>query len=157
MSSKLFLLSLALAVYCVAISPNVQAEVYPGLRFGGYSDPSGAFIGGELLMETGVRDWFFNPNVEYVFGDVSRVATFNFDFHYDFPTRSNYYFWMGAGPAIIYTDWDNRFRGNETDLGANILMGVGFNKGGKVTPYVQPKVIISDRSEFAIAFGLRFH
>ena len=149
-------------LFCLAIlfailrSPAAEAEVHPGLRFGGYFDAEGAFIGGEVLADTPWRNWYFNPNVEFVFADHAKEATFNFDFHYDLPTRSSVYVWVGGGPAILYRDPENERLDSETDFAFNVLMGVGFNKGGSVIPYIQPKVILSDHSDFALAFGIRF-
>ncbi|PWT90643.1 MAG: hypothetical protein C5B54_06780 [Acidobacteria bacterium] len=100
--------------------------------------------------------WFFNPNVEFAFGDRAKEATINFDFHYDLPTHTSLYFWVGGGPAIQFFNPDNPRLDTETDFAVNIFMGVGFNKGGSVIPYLQPKVILSSRSAFSIAFGIRF-
>lgn len=113
-------------------------------------------MGGEVLAGLPWRNWYFNPNIEYVFGNHANLATVNFDFHYDFPTRSSLYVWLGGGPCIVHFDPDSRNQNSQTDLGLNLLMGVGFNKGGTIIPYIQPKVLISDHSDFALAFGVRF-
>jgi hypothetical protein len=138
------------------LATNAQAEIRPGVRVGGYFDADAAFIGGELL--TNISDsWFFNPNIEYVFVDNGDLVTFNFDVHYDLPSEGKMFFWIGGGPAILYFNPDPDFRDSETDFGINLFMGLGFKVGReRFIPYVQPKLILSDNSEFALAFGVRF-
>ncbi len=46
---------------------------------------------------------------------------------------------------------------SQTDVGLNLLAGIGFWKRGAVRPYVQGKVTISDNTEASIGFGVRFH
>lgn len=145
-----------LCVIVFGLAARADAEIRPGIRMGGYFDASGASVGGELLTGLGPESWYFNPNVEYVFADRSQLVTFNFDVHYDLPAGRTYYLWVGGGPAILFSNPDNVRLKNQTDFGVNLLMGVGFNRGGHVIPYIQPKVILSDHSDFAIAFGLRF-
>jgi hypothetical protein len=129
-----------------------------GIRGGVYTDDSDPFVGVELLTRMGATEWFFNPNVEVVFPDRGDLITLNADFHYDLPVDAPVYVWVGGGPAIIFRDSD---RGpgdddDETDIGLNLLAGVGFLKGQAVRPYVQGKVVISDESEAVLAFGVRF-
>ncbi|HSE42361.1 MAG TPA: hypothetical protein VLH08_16465 [Acidobacteriota bacterium] len=146
-------LSIAL-LYIIFLAAPAQAQVKPGVRAGAYFDSEAFFIGGEILTPV-AESWYFNPNVEFAFGDNADLVTFNFDFHYDFDTHSNYYIWIGGGPAIIHVDPDGRGP-SDTDFGANIFMGVGFQTRGRLVPYIQPKIILADNSEFALAFGLRF-
>ncbi|HEX9945480.1 MAG TPA: hypothetical protein VGG03_25995, partial [Thermoanaerobaculia bacterium] len=91
--------------------------------------------------------------------------TLNLDAHYDLRTPASYALWVGGGPAVIFSNFDPppgcRGRGcesdDETELGLNLLAGVGFWKRQAIRPYVQGKVVLSDNTEAAIAFGLRFH
>lgn len=154
--TRFFLILAAFSVLLFAA--NSDAEVKFGVRAGAYFDASSAFIGGEVLTPVFGDQWFFNPNVEYVFVDNGNLWTFNFDFHYDLNTSSNLYMWLGAGPAIIYRHRDfPRVDRTNTDFGANLLFGVGFPlRHSNLIPYIQPKVILSDNSEFSLAFGLRF-
>lgn len=146
-------------VLCISfflIATFSEAEIRPGVRLGAYFDADSAFIGGEVLGNI-TDSWYFNPNIEYVFVDNGDLITFNFDAHYDFATDRSWYFWLGGGLAIIYFNPDSQFRRSDTDLGVNIFMGIGFPiKNGRFVPYVQPKVILSDNSEFSLAFGFRF-
>jgi hypothetical protein len=139
-----------------------RADVDFGLRAGFYEDADAGFVGAELL--TGLtRQWFLNPNLEYVFVDDGDLATLNLDAHYDFPVSAPFYVWGGGGVALIYSKVDvpprlqDRVDDTETDLGLNLIGGVGFGKGQALRPYVQGKVTISDDTEASIAFGIRFH
>jgi hypothetical protein len=129
--------------------------VKPGIRGGAYFDASGFFIGGDILAQVAKR-WYFNPNVEYVFGDGADLLSINFDAHYDLNVKQNLYVWVGGGLAVIHTDPDNPRIDGDTDPGLNILMGIGFPFGGGKIFYIQPKAILSDNSDFSLAFGLRF-
>lgn len=151
-----------LALTGLLLVPGLANAIDLGVRGGFYNDAEAGFIGGELL--TGVtRSWFFNPNIEYVFVDDGSLFTVNGDFHYDFPTRSNLAVWAGGGPAVIFSQIDaprgcrNCEDEDETEIGLNLLAGIGFAKRGPIRPYLQGKVIVADETEAAIGFGLRFH
>lgn len=153
--------ALALASLFLCAPTPARAEVDFGVRGGIYNDADAGFIGGELL--TGItRSWFFNPNVEYVFVDAGDLATLNLDVHYDFRTGSPFDLWAGGGPAVIFQDREFR-RGNrivrddDTEIGLNVLGGIGFARGSSVRPYIQGKLILADETEASLAFGLRFH
>ena len=156
MSWQVLAASLLMAV-AFAQPSWAQAAESPTLfggRFGAYLDAEDLMLGGELL--TPVQDrLYFNPNVEYVFVDRASFATFNFDFHYDFPFSDDNFWWAGAGLGILYRNPDGPAEA-DTDLGANFLFGVGFGRNNDVIPYVQAKVIASNNSDFVVGFGLRF-
>jgi hypothetical protein len=153
----------ALAVALFLIPGPAHAELDFGVRGGLYSDAEAGFIGAELLTDFIGRGWFFNPNVEYVFVDDGSLATVNLDAHYDLRTGAPFDFWLGGGLAAIFSSVDPpRFCRNceeedETDIGLNLLAGLGFARRQAIRPYVQGKVIFSDNTEAAIAVGLRFH
>lgn len=153
----------ALALTALFLAPSLaNAEVDFGIRGGFYSDAEAGFLGAEALMDV-TRAWYFNPNIEYVFVDDGSLWTINGDFHYDLPVQSNLAIWVGGGPAVIFSEIDpprgcRRCEGSDdTEVGLNLLGGVGFSKRGPIRPYVQGKVILSDNTEAAFAFGLRFH
>lgn len=150
--------SLAIPVivaFCLVATPAKAADF--GVRAGIYTDASEVFVGGEVLFDL-AGNWFLNPNVEYVFIDDGDLITVNGDFHYDFDVDGPVYVWAGGGAALIFRDQD-RPRGadgdGETDVGLNLLAGVGW-KTPSVVPYLQGKIILSDNTEAALAFGVRF-
>jgi hypothetical protein len=133
-----------------------QAATFFGVRAGEYTEAGDPFVG--LEINTQLRDsiWL-NPNLEYVFLDDGDLATLNFDMHYDFDVPAPLLVWAGAGPALVYSKRDlPRGRSDsETDIGLNLLGGVGW-EAGNLVPYFQAKALISDDNEFVVAFGLRF-
>ena len=154
-TTKRAALALAIAGLFLFIPVTAQADLDPGVRAGFYQDADAGFIGGELLWGI-TREWYLNPNIEYVFVDDGDLYTLNLDAHYDFPVQQPFYVWAGAGAAIINSDLDCRNCDSETDFGLNLLGGIGFGKGQALRPYVQGKVILSDETEAVIAVGLRF-
>jgi hypothetical protein len=153
---KLCVCLIILGAALFSFSPRANAEAKFGVRAGAYFDANSAFIGGEGLFNVFSDSWYFNPNLEYVFVDNGNLWTLNFDFHYDLPVRP-VYVWVGAGPAILHRDRDRPVDRSDTDFGVNLFMGVGFKlRDSRLIPYIQPKVILSDNSEFSLAFGLRF-
>lgn len=125
-----------------------------GARVGYYADAEKPFVGGEVLIGLGHSVWV-NPNVEYVFTEGGKYATFNLDFHYDFPhRRRGASFYVGAGLGVSYRNPDGPGP-SDTDPAANFLAGVAFSRG-PIIPYFQAKLIAKDSTEAVIAFGLRF-
>jgi hypothetical protein len=99
-AKKLGCVAGALAVAGLFLIPSTaRAELDFGVRGGFYDDADAGFIGGELLWGL-TRQWFFNPNLEYVFVDNGDLMTLNADFHYDFPSRSPFYVWLAAATPI---------------------------------------------------------
>lgn len=136
-----------------SVNAAAQTPTLLGARAGVYADEGDAFIGGEFLTPLFGR-FYFNPNAEYVFVNSGSGATFNFDFHYDFPLGRRAFTWAGLGLGILYNNPEGP-AGSDTDPAANILFGLGVNKGSWI-PYVQAKVIASDDSDFVFGGGIRF-
>jgi hypothetical protein len=86
--------------------------------------------------------------------DNGRYLTVNGDFHYDFYSRRRTFLWLGAGLAVLNRDPEGPAEG-DTDLGLNLLGGIGARRG-RVIPYAQAKVILKSDTEVVIAVGLRF-
>jgi hypothetical protein len=149
----LFLLAPALA----------HAQIDFGVRGGLYSDAEAGFLGAEVLTRLPVRGWFFNPNFEYVFVDDGSLYTLNLDAHYDLHTGSPYSVWLGGGAAVIFSEIDPPLgcrrcdSQDDTNLGLNLLAGVGIWPRNAVRPYLQGKVTLSENTEASLALGLRFH
>jgi len=125
-----------------------------GIRAGRYMDTEEFFLGGELLSRI-AGDLFFNPNVEYVFLDNVTYMTFNLDFHYDFYTNSPLFFWLGSGLGVLYVNPEGPVE-SDTDIGVNLLFGIGIDTVSTLTPYFQVKYILADNDEIVLGVGLRF-
>lgn len=153
--------ALAALVGSVSFFSALDAEARPlvGVRAGQYVDIGDSeidepFIGVEVIA--GITKFvYFNPNVEYVFVDEATFATGNLDFHLDLPIADTVHLWVGAGLAAVYVDPDGPFE-SDTDLGVNLLAGVGFQVGA-VIPYVQGKLVLVDEEDvLVLAVGVRF-
>jgi len=147
-------LVLAVSLCLTALSATAFADgVHFGVRGGYYTKVDKPFLGAELITRVAPR-FYFNPNIEYVFVDNGTYMTFNGDFHYDFPSHSRTYVWLGAGLALVRADPEGPANAN-TDLAANLLGGIGL-RSGSVIPYIQAKAIIKSDSLFSLAVGIRF-
>lgn len=143
------------ASLCLSALPAVAVanDFKVGVRGGYYTKVEKPFLGAELLARVAPR-FYFNPNFEYVFVDNGTYMTFNGDFHYDFPTHTSTYVWLGAGPALVRVHPEGRAPAS-TDFAADLLGGIGFHTGS-VIPYFQVKAIIKNDSLLSLAVGLRF-
>jgi hypothetical protein len=146
---------LVLGLVATAFFPCVASADEPifGVRVGYYASSEHPFAGAEFLARV-AHSIYFNPNAEYVFVDGLTYATFNADFHYDFPTHRRAFVWLGAGLGLAYVNPKGPGPSN-TDVAANFLAGVGLSRG-PVIPYFQFKLIAKGDTEAVIAFGLRF-
>ena len=140
-------------VAAAAIATDGRADTTAGVRTGYQSDTETGFLGGEVLTSVG-SSWYFNPNVEVSMTNDRDLVTLNGDFHYDFLRDRSYWVWAGAGPAVIRRD--RPLEDSRTDLGVNVVGGVGWKTSSRVVPYLQGKVTISDDDAAAIALGMRF-
>jgi hypothetical protein len=146
------IIGVALAV-TLALSNAALAGIDPEVRAGIYSGAEQVSLGGGLLMPVGHDNrWDFNPNVEATISGRDFVAVSG-DVHYDFRASENTALWVGGGPAIL---WTNRpGSDNNTDLGLNVLTGVGA-KHGSMRPFAQLRGTVADENRIAIAGGIRF-
>ncbi len=133
--------------------PSLAATEF-GVRSGVYTDVDAGFVGAEAIAPVG-SSWYFDPNFEYAFADRGDLFTLNGDFHYDVVRSRPYDVWLGGGPAILVHEGETPTSGHRSDLGVNLIAGVGFRQP-KIEPYVQTKATVSDDSQFVLAFGVRF-
>jgi len=148
---KHFAKALLAVTSVVLMMSTVPAAAAIDLRGGVYTDLNKPFAGVGFLTHAG-GPLYFNPNVEYVFVDNGRFGSLNFDAHYDLPTGSAPYVWVGGGLAIIHSDPEGP--GSDTVARANLFAGIGLRTTGSV-PYVQAKYI-SGYGYWVLAAGLRF-
>jgi hypothetical protein len=135
-------------------APRTGAAVEADVRAGVYPDADAVSVGGGVLAPVGHSGrWYFNPNLEVAMGDSRDIIAMSGDFHYDFAEDGNASFWMGGGPALLVTD--RRFADNDTDVGVNVLTGVGARRGD-VRPFAQVRGTVANNSQVTIAGGIRF-
>jgi hypothetical protein len=145
------LVALALAISTAAVArASVDADVHAGIVM----DPDAVALGGGLLADVGSPgSWYFNPTVDLALADARDMVSLNGDFHYDFTQSRSTSFWMGAGPALIWTDRVGRDA--DTDVGMNLLAGLG-GRSGEVRPFGQLKGTVADNSSIMLSGGIRF-
>jgi hypothetical protein len=136
------------------VAPSKALATDAEVRAGVYPDADAVAVGGGVLTQMGPgSQWYFNPNIELALGDRRDIVAMSGDFHYDFATNGPA-FWMGGGPAVLVLDREGP-GGSETDLGVNVLTGVGA-KRGNVRPFGQVRGTVADHSQVTIAGGVRF-
>ena len=145
-------LILLLVLFMFAMTPHLKASV--GLRIGSYTDADELFVGGEFNTRIAHRT-YLNPNLEYVLVDNGTYMTINLDIHYDLLESRATYVWAGGGLALQYFDWEGDNNSN-TEMGINLLAGVGLKTSGRVMPYIQGKIILGDADDFVLGLGIRF-
>ena len=147
------IVTLATLVVAVPVAARTQVDV----RGGYYTDAEEAFFGGGLVADLS-GSWDFNPNVEWVLVDGYDYLTANADVHYDFAASPNMALWAGGGLAVQRFDYDESApprANNDTDVGLNLLAGLGASQGS-VRPYFQVKGVVADHSETSLGVGVRF-
>jgi hypothetical protein len=134
----------------VAARAGVDGDVRAAVR----TDADQVSVAGGLLTQVGSGSrWYFNPNLEVATGDRENIVAMNGDFHYDLNQGSGPAFWVGAGPALMVVDPEGR--DSQTDLGLNVLTGIG-KKRGDVRPFAQLCGTVADDSRVTLAGGIRF-
>ncbi len=145
--------AVVLAAAAFLAGPARAATAF-GVRSGVYTDADAGFVGAEAVTPVG-HSWYFNPNFEYAFVERGDLFTVNGDFHVDVVREQPYYVWLGAGPALLVRENAAFESGHHSDLGVNLIAGVGFREP-KIEPYLQAKATMSDDNQFVLAFGVRF-
>ena len=146
---------LALVGLGLIAAPRMAGAAVEGdVRAGVYPDVDGVAVGGGVLAPVGNSGrWYFNPNLEVAMGDTRDIIAMSGDFHYDFAEQGSASFWMGAGPAVLVTD--RQVGSTDTDLGVNVLTGVGA-RHGDVRPFAQVRGTVANSSQVTLAAGIRF-
>lgn len=120
---------------------------------GDYFDIDQPFIGVGYQMPVSPR-WSIEPNAEYVFMDTGHLYTFNVDSRYQLDPSAANPMYVGAGLGVIQ---HRQPFSDQTDSAVNLMWGVDFNGyRGSLTPFVNTKAVFSDKSDFAVSFGVRF-
>lgn len=138
----------------LVFAPAVMADQESGLnlRGGAYVDEGDPLIGIDYQIPMSAR-FSVVPNAEYVFVDEGDLYTFNIDSRYDLNPSASNPMWVGAGVGAIHRDFGLE---DDTDPTLNLLWGMDFATSEAWTPFISSKAIISDESEFAVNFGVRF-
>ena len=109
-----------------------------GVRIGAGLDPELFLLG----VHTGIgpifsRDFYFRPNAEFAFGELTDMFAINLEGAYRLPINFRYGRWssyVGAGPALnfIHQGLERRdidFGNFEYETGLNVFAGLRFRRG----------------------------
>jgi len=109
-----------------------------GLRIGAGLDPELFLMGVHTAIGPFFsRDFYFRPNVEYAFGELTDMAAINLEAAYRLPITFQHGRWsayVGAGPGLnfIHQGVDKReisFSNFNYDTGLNDFSGIRFRSG----------------------------
>jgi hypothetical protein len=114
-----------------------QARRYgAGVRGGVALDPELISVGLHARLQFN-RDIAFRPNVEFAFGEVTKLAAINLEGVYRLPISERTGRWstyVGLGPSLVFShrnfeEADIDFGDWDFDAGLNVLGGVAFRSG----------------------------
>ncbi len=146
------------AAACVAVAllapAPAEAQVRFGLRGGAYFNQPDPFVGVEATFPV-ARRLRFDPNVEAVFGDEANDVALSADLLYDLQRVADNPVWVGIGPAVIFHDPKPSRLDSETRMGLDLIAGASLGDTPWYTPYLQLKVVVSDRTRAVLAVGVR--
>lgn len=137
-----------------AISPAMAAQ-YPSINLsaGNFFDVRNPYVGVGYQMPFSPR-WSIEPNAEYVFVNNGHMYSFNVDGRYLLNPSNPNPMSIGAGLGIVNRDLGFT---DSTDAALNLTWRIDFNSyGGPVIPFIGTKAVLSNYSDFAVSFGVRF-
>jgi hypothetical protein len=125
-----------------------QERPHMGPRFGVNSGTDAALVGVHVRAPVSPRVEFY-PSLDVHLPSRGSLLAFNADAKVLFPARSVEFF-TGAGVNVMH-----RTQGpvNNTDLGLNVLGGVG-TRTGWVHPFVEGRVIVNGDTSFQLMGGM---
>ena len=113
------------ALLLLASATTVAAQG-AGVRAGVSVDPDQFYFGGHYETAPLVDRLRFRPNLEVGLGDDVTLIGFNIEFAYVFPTKNDWQFYAGGGPALNIVDVNDD---TDTEAGFNFLVGAQTRKG----------------------------
>jgi hypothetical protein len=143
----------AAVALAVSASPlNAQtSRTHIGPRIGYNFDAEAVTVGGQLSFPIGRRLEFY-PSADIHTVDPGSMFSVNFDLKYRLPGESIRWMYVGTGLGIV-----SRSAGNfdNTDTGINVMVGAESLRG-RIHPFVEGRVFISDGSMAQLLGGLNF-
>ena len=130
-------------------SAGAQASTHVGMRVGYNFNTEEMMFSGNLTVPMSRRVEFY-PSLDIYTPSTGNKIGFNGDLKVMFPTVPGPQFYLGGGLGIVSR---NERDFSDTDLGANLLMGLE-SRSGWVHPFVEGKVLVRDRSQFQLIGGL---
>jgi hypothetical protein len=123
---SLFAVHAAMGALLLLASATTAAAQGAGVRAGVSVDPDQFYFGGHYETAPLVDRLRFRPNVEIGLGDDITLIGVNVEFAYYFPTKTEWQFYAGGGPALNIVDFNDE---TDTDAGFNFLFGAQSRQG----------------------------
>src|SRR5262249_39336264 len=134
---------------------TARADVSGGLRAGFSSSPDQVLVGGQLELSPVAENLYIIPSGEVGFGDDATTLSFNGDVQYRFKTHGDVRPYARRRLMVYYFNLDNG--GSDTNLGADILGGIYFNRNSSNPMFVDVKLGLTDEiPDWKFIFGLNF-
>jgi hypothetical protein len=118
-----------------------------GPRVGYDFDVDHLFVGGQLNLPVG-RRWALAPSVEFYPGAAGAPYRFNADLKYH-PRTAYGFFYVGGGFSYFHVSGGG-------DAGGDVLAGWEGRRAYPVRPFLEGKVVFSDRTSVSVEAGLNF-
>ena len=129
MTARVYVFPVFLAAIAFAAPAAAQG---PGVRGGLSVDPDQVYFGGHYETSPLIDRLHFRPNLELGLGDDVVTTSFNMEFVYKFPSRTDWRLFAGGGPAVNFYSFDDgrgRGDGTHTEGGFNFLFGAEHRGG----------------------------
>jgi len=149
------LLITAALISCLAWASTAHADVYGGFRVGFSSSPDQVLVGGQFELSPVAENLYIIPSGEVGFGDHATTLSFNGDIQYRFEVHSEVRPYAGGGISVYYVNVDGG--GSDTNLGADVLGGIFFNRNSSNPMFVDVKLGLTDEvPDWKFIYGINF-
>jgi hypothetical protein len=153
--SRLAAISAAVAIAIAATAPTATAQTsrtHLGPRIGYNFDAEAVTLGGQLSFPMGNRLEFY-PSADLHLVDPGSMFGVNLDIKYRMPAGGSVdWLYVGTGLGIVSRSVNDN---DNTDTGLNLFLGAESLRG-RVHPFLEGRVLISDGSTAQLVGGLNF-
>ncbi len=145
----------ALSIALAATAPTASAQTsrtHIGPRIGYNFDTEDVTLGGQISFPIGRRLEFY-PSADVTLVDQGSMFGVNVDIKYRLPAGSSMdWLYLGTGLGIVSRSINDN---DNTDTGLNLFLGAESLRG-RVHPFIEGRVLISDGSMAQLVGGLNF-
>jgi hypothetical protein len=117
--------AVALLVSPLAVSP-AQAQMRTGVQGGMSVDPDQIFFGAHVRTAPLVDQLRFRPSLDLGIGEDITLVGLNFDFTYSFRSKQPWGMYVGAGPSMNISRFNNS---SNTQAGFDFIIGAQHRDG----------------------------
>ena len=143
--------SLAAALLIGSTSASAQPNTHIGTRAGYDFQTDEVILGAHFTVPISTQIEFY-PSLELYLPDRGNKIGFNGDVKVMLPTRASYDLYAGGGLGIVNQNLGDV---SNTDLGVNLLVGIG-SRVGRIHPFGEAKLLIHDDTQLVLFAGVNF-